>query len=385
MTSSTKKLTLHEPVFAGNEWNYVKQCLDTGWVSSAGEFVNRFEAELARRCGTRHAVALVNGTAALDLALKLVGVGSGDEVIVPSLTFIATVNAVSYQGAVPLFADVEEGTFGLDPDALERFLERETVTRGGACVRKESGRRIAACVPMHALGHPLRIERLLAVCGARGIPVVEDAAEALGSSLGGRPAGSFGRVGTLSFNGNKTVTTGGGGALVTDDPDLAARARHLSTQAKADSDAFWHDAVGYNYRLPNINAAVGCAQLEQLDGFLRRKRAIATTYRELFAGSAWRLVWEPEGAQSNFWLNTIVAPAPDVQRLALDALRSRGFACRPLWAPAHRQPMYESCPRADLAVTDRLWRQSVNLPSSASLTDDDVAAVAETALSALRT
>lgn len=377
--TTMKKLSLHEPVFAGNEWTYVKECLDTGWVSSAGKFVERFEAELARRCGTKHAVALVNGTAALDLALKILGVKAGDEVISPSLTFIATVNAIAYQGATPLFLDVEESTFGLDPDALEAFLAKETEMRGGACVRKASGRRIAACVPMHALGHPVRLEPLLAACAARGIPVIEDAAEALGSSWRGRPLGSFGRVGTLSFNGNKIMTTGGGGALVTDDDELARRAKHLSTQAKSDADAFWHDAVGHNYRLPNVNAAIGCAQLEQLDGFVTRKRAIAALYRELFADSPLRLVWEPDGARSNFWLNTVIAPSPEAQSRVLKALKSRGFGSRPLWAPAHRQPMYAECPRADLAVTDRLWRTSVSLPSSANLTDDEAAAVARAA------
>lgn len=377
----TKRLSLHEPLFAGNEWAYVKECLDTGWVSSAGKFVDRFEAELARRCGTKHAVAVVNGTAALDLALKILGVKAGDEVIVPSLTFIATVNAVAYQGATPLFLDVEEATCGLDPDALASFLDRETETRGGACFRRGGGR-IAACLPMHALGHPVRLEPLLAACAARGIPVVEDAAEALGSSWRGRPLGSFGRMGALSFNGNKLLTTGGGGALVTDDSELARLAKHLSTQAKSDADAFWHDAVGYNYRLPNINAALGCAQLEQLDGFLARKRRIAALYRESLDGSRLRLIWEPEGASSNFWLNTAIAPTPEAQARVLKALNARGFGSRPLWAPAHRQPMYAGCPRADLPVTDRLWRACLSLPSSANLADEEVAAVAHAAAEA---
>jgi len=374
-----KKLSLHEPIFAGNEWAYVKECLDAGWVSSAGKFVDRFEAELARRAGTRYAVAVVNGTAALDLALKILGVRAGDEVLAPSLTFIATINAISYQSAIPLFLDVEEATFGLDPDALEAFLARETDMRGGFCVRKASGRRIAACVPMHALGHPVRLEPLLAACGARGIAVIEDAAEALGSTWKGRPLGSFGKIGALSFNGNKIMTTGGGGALVTDDETLARRAKHLSTQAKSDADAFWHDAVGFNYRLPNVNAALGCAQLEQLDGFVARKREIAALYRKNLAGSPLRPVEEPQGARSNYWLNTVVAPSPEVQAKVLKALQLRGFGSRPLWAPAHRQPMYAECPRADLAVTDRLWRTSVSLPSSASLTDAEVAAVADAA------
>lgn len=374
-----KSISLHEPVFAGNEWAYVKECLDTGWVSSAGRFVDRFEAELARRCGTKHAVALVNGTAALDLALKILGVKAGDEVVAPSLTFIATINTIAYQGAIPLFADVEESTFGLDPDALDLFLSTETEMRDGVCVRKASGRRVAACVPMHALGHPVRIERLLAVCGARGILVIEDAAESLGSSWRGRPLGSFGRVGILSFNGNKIATTGGGGAIITDDESLARRAKHLSTQAKSDTAAFWHDAIGFNFRMPNVNAAIGCAQLEQLDGFTARKREIAALYRRRLEGSPLRVMWEPEGARSNFWLNTVIAPSPEAQARMLKNLNAHGFGSRPLWAPAHRQPMYAECPRAEIEVTDRLWRTSVSLPSSASLTDAEVAAVADVA------
>ncbi len=374
-----KTLPLHQPLFAGNEWAYVKECLDAGWVSSVGQFVDRFEAALASRAGTSHAVAVVNGTAALDLALKILGVKAGDEVIAPSLTFIATVNAIAYQGATPLFLDVEEATCGLDPDGLRAFLDRATDMRGGVCVRRASGRRIAACVPMHALGHPMRIEPLLAACVERGIPVIEDAAEALGSTWRGRPLGSFGTIGALSFNGNKIMTTGGGGALVTNDAALARRAKHLSTQAKSDVHAFWHDAVGFNYRLPNVNAALGCAQLEQLDGFVARKREIAALYRKSLAGSPLRPVEEPEGSRSNYWLNTVLAPSPEVQIRVLKALNSRGFGSRPLWAPAHRQPMYADCPRADMTVTDRLWRTAVSLPSSASLTDAEVAAVAAAA------
>ncbi len=381
--TTARKLGLHEPVFAGNEWAYVKECLDTGWVSSAGKFVERFEAELAKRSGTKHAVAVVNGTAALDLALKLVGVTTGDEVITPSLTFIATVNAIAYQGATPLFVDVEEATFGLDPDALDVFLSRETEIRAGACVRRASGKRVAACVPMHALGHPVRLRELLKVCASRGIPVIEDAAEALGSTYDGRALGSLGLIGTLSFNGNKIATTGGGGALLTNDAEIARRAKHLSTQAKKDAAAFWHDSVGYNYRLPNVNAAIGCAQLEQLDGFVTRKRAIASRYKERFAGRGLRLVWEPTGARSNFWLNTVIAPDEEAQGRLLKALNDSDFASRPLWAPAHLQPMFSSCPRAPLPTTERLWRTSVSLPSSASLTDEDVDAVAAAACAVL--
>jgi len=376
-TEKKLSLSMHEPVLAGNEWTYVKECLDTAWVSSVGKFVDRFEAELARRSGTKHAVAVVNGTSALDLCLRILGVKAGDEVLVPSLTFIATVNAAAYQSATPVFVDVEESTFGMDPDALEAFLASQTEQRGGVCVRKASGRRIAACVPVHALGYPVRIEPLLESCAKRGIPVLEDAAEALGSTYRGRPLGSFGSLGALSFNGNKILTTGGGGAVVTNDAELARRAKHLSTQAKSDGDAFWHDEVGFNYRLTNVAAALGCAQLEQLDGFMVRKREIANLYRKLLAGSPVKLAWEPEGARANCWLNTAIAPTPESAAKILAALRSRGVGARPLWAPAHRQPMFKDCPRAsDMAVTDRLWRACVSLPSSANLSDEDVAAVA---------
>lgn len=380
-TQKKLSLSMHEPVLAGNEWTYVKECLDTAWVSSVGKFVDRFESMLAERCGTKHAVAVVNGTSALDLSLRVLGVRPGDEVLVPSLTFIATVNSVAYNGAAPVFVDVEEATFGMDPDALERFLAAESEVRGGACVRKASGRRIAACVPVHALGYPARMEGILAACSKRGIPVLEDAAEAIGSTYRGRPVGSFGRLAALSFNGNKIITTGGGGAIVTDDPALAKAAKHLSTQAKSDGDAFWHDAVGYNYRLTNVAAAMGVAQLEQLDGFMKRKRQIAELYRKLLAGSPLKLAWEPEGARANSWLNTLIAPTPDAAASVLADLKAAGVGARPLWAPAHRQPMYESAARAsDMAVTDRLWRTCVSLPSSANLTDEQVAAVAEIVL-----
>lgn len=374
--TAAKSVGLHEPVFSGNEWTFVKECLDTGWVSSAGKFVERFEKELSRVCATKHAVALVNGTAALDLGLKLLGVKAGDEVIVPSITFIATVNAVSYQGATPLFIDVDETTCGLNPDALRAFLKKETKRRGKNLIRKASGARIAACVPMHALGHPVRIDEILEVCAEFGIQVFEDAAEALGSSWRGRPLGSFGRLAALSFNGNKIATTGGGGAIVTDDDALAARAKHLSTQAKSDAEAFWHDAVGFNYRLPNINAALGCAQLEQLDRFIRRKREIAQLYREKFSHIDVRLLWEPAGSRSNFWLNTIACSTPERAVEILKNLRSAGFGARPLWAPAHLQPMYAKAPRGDLSATMRLWKTCVSLPSSASLSNEDVSAIA---------
>lgn len=370
---------LHEPVFAGNEWRYVKDCIDTRWVSSAGSYVDAFERIVARRMGASHAVAIVNGTAALQLALELVGVGPGDEVIVPSLSFIATAHAVVYRGAVPRFLDVEEATFGLDPARVEEFLDG-CRRRGKALYARDTGRRVAACMPMHALGHPARVDRIASLCKRAGIPLVEDAAEALGTTYRGRAAGSFGAIGVLSFNGNKIVTTGGGGMVVTSNARLAARARHLSTQAKSDARAFWHDAVGYNFRLPNLNAAVGLAQLERLDDLLAAKRRLAGWYREaLDEAPGLRLAWEPSGARSNFWLNAIVYT--DARRAArvLRALDADGFQARPLWAPCHLQPHLRSNPRGPLDVTEKLWRTTVCVPSSANLTRKTAERIAMTA------
>lgn len=368
----------HEPCFQGNEWKYVKECLDTGWVSSAGKFVDLFETKVAAWAGTKYAVAVVNGTAGLQLALQLVGVERGDEVLMPSLTFIATANAAVYLGAVPHFIDVEESTFGLDPDVVERYLQTACERRGGKVFDRKTGARVAACVPMHAFGHPVRLERLISVCAEFGIPLVEDAAEAVGSRYRGRSLGGFGRLGVLSFNGNKIVTTGGGGMIVTDDAALAARAKHLSTQAKSDAGAFWHDEIGYNFRLPNLNAALGCAQMEQLEDFVSRKRAIAEWYRQGLANvKGVRLFWEPEGARGNFWLNTVIADTPAHAQALLKRLNAAGLASRPIWGPCHQQKPLQRYPHESMSVTERLWETAFNVPSSANLSQDDVAAVVE--------
>src|SRR5262245_3445373 len=272
-------LALHEPEFAGREWQYVKDCLDTGWVSSVGGYVDRFERDLADYTGAPHAVAVVNGTAALHLALLLVSVQPGDEVIVPTLTFVATANAVAYCGAHPHFADVAPPALGLDPDKLDRHLAHILETRGGRKVNRLTERPVSAVVVMHAFGHPAEIERLIDVCARHGLPLVEDAAEALGSTWRGRHCGTSGTVGTLSFNGNKVVTTGGGGAVLTADPTLGTRSKHLSTTAKvAHPWLYVHDEVGFNYRMPNLNAALGCAQLARIEEFVADKRRLAAAY-----------------------------------------------------------------------------------------------------------
>ncbi|SVD32697.1 uncharacterized protein METZ01_LOCUS385551, partial [marine metagenome] len=278
-------VVLHEPRFEGNEWKYVKQCLDTGWVSSAGAFVTRFEEELASFCGVERAVAVVNGTAALHASLHLLGVEAGDEVLVPSLTFVATANAVAYLGAIPHFVDVEPSTLGMDAHRLHEYLEQATETTDRGCRNRRTGRRIRALIPMHTFGHPCDLDGLMAVCERFGLAMVEDAAESLGSYYRGQHTGTFGKLGILSFNGNKVITTGGGGAILTNEVALADRAKHLTSTAKRSHQwEFSHDEIGYNYRLPNLNAALGVGQLEHLPEFLRRKRNLASEYRSSFSG-----------------------------------------------------------------------------------------------------
>jgi perosamine synthetase len=330
--------------------------------------VTRFERAAAHRIGVAHAVATVNGTAALHLALRAVGVGPGDEVLSPSLTFIATANSAVYLGAVPRFVDCERDTFGMDPVKLERWLEKDTRRRGRDTVSRSTGRRIGACVPTHIFGHPARIEAIVAVCRRFRIPVIEDAAESLGSTYRGKATGSFGIAGCLSFNGNKIITTGGGGMVVTGSAKLARTAQHLSTQAKKNSATYLHDAVGYNYRLPNLNAALGCAQMERLDIFLSRKRLVAQQYRKGLDGAAGlEFAWEPREAHSNFWLNTVVASSKRRARELMARLNDHGFESRPLWTPCHRQPIFEPLTAGPIDVVDRLWETAINVPSSSDL------------------
>jgi perosamine synthetase len=362
---------LHEPRFAGNEWRYLRECLDSTFVSSVGPFVPRFEAQLAAYTGARYAVAVTNGTAALHLALRLARVGSNDEVLIPALTFVATANAVTYCGAVPHFVDSETSTFGVDARALREYLRASVVLRGGECVNRASGRVIRALVPMHVFGHPADIDELLAVAAEFHLALVEDAAESLGSTRGGRHTGTFGLLGTLSFNGNKTVTTAGGGAILTNDERLAARARHLATTAKVPHRwEYRHDEVAYNYRMPNLNAALGCAQLEQLPGFLESKRGLFREYEAALANTAGaRLVAEPADCRSNYWLQTLLLDQTNIglRDEILAAANDAGFAIRPAWTPMHRLPAFDGCPRMPLAVAESLERRIINLPSSAHL------------------
>ena len=366
-------IPLHEPEFAGNEWAYVKDCLDTGWVSSVGSYVDRIESDLAAFAGTSHAVATVNGTAALHICALLAGVRPGDEVLMPSLTFIATANAVSYSGATPHFVDSEERTLGVNAERLQAYLEEVAVVTEGRCVNRLTGATIRALIVMHVFGHPAELDSLADLCARWGLVLIEDAAESLGSYYHGRHTGNVGLVAALSFNGNKVMTTGGGGAILTNDPVLARRAKHLTTTARVPHRwNFVHDEVGYNYRLPNINAALGCAQLERLPDQLARKRRLAALYEQAFASvPGVRVLQEPSGHCSNYWLNTILLEPRHASERdeVLTALNDARFMSRPLWTLMHRLPMYAACPRADLRVAEDLAGRVINLPSSPRLAD----------------
>ena len=362
---------LHEPHFAGNEWTYLKECLNSTYVSSAGKFVDRFEAELAAYTGAHHAVAVVNGTAALHMALQLAGVQRADEVLMPALTFVATACAAIYCGATPHFVDSEESTLGMDPGALREHLKGTTEMSNGNCVNRITGRVIRAVIPMHTFGHPVAIEGVLAVARDFHLVLVEDAAESLGSTMNGRHTGTFGLMGTLSFNGNKTVTTGGGGAILTNDKDLAKRAKHLTTTAKLPHRwEYVHDEIGYNYRMPNLNAALGCAQLEQLPKFLAAKRRLFQRYQSAFEEvPKTRICSEPEGCTSNYWLQALLLDESIANQRdsVLAATNDVGYMTRPAWALMHRLAPYRRCPRMKLPVAESLERRLINLPSSAHL------------------
>lgn len=362
---------LHEPFFAGNEWIYLKECLDSTFVSSVGKFVDRFESELAAYTGAKHAVAMVNGTAALHVALLLAGVRQCDEVLIPALTFVATANAVTYCGATPHFVDCEERTLGVDPLALRDYLNSITEIRNNQCVNRSTGNIIRALVPMHTFGHPVNIEELLAVAHDYHLTIVEDAAESLGSSVEGRHTGTFGIMGTLSFNGNKTITTGGGGAIITNDSGLAKRAKHITTTAKIPHRwEYVHDDIGYNYRMPNINAALGCAQLEQLPGFLKAKRRLFERYQAAFVDVLQaNIVAEPKGCHSNYWLQTLLLDksVAGERDIILAATNDAGLMTRPIWTLMSRLTPFLNSPKMELPVAESLEGRLINLPSSAKL------------------
>jgi perosamine synthetase len=364
-------VALHEPSFEGNEWLYLKECLDTTFVSSVGKFVDQFEEDLAHYTGSKYAISVINGTAALQIALKLAGVQANDEVIVPALTFVATANAVTYCNATPHFAESEERTLGIDTSKLREYLERNTKQQSGQCINKNTGRVIRALVPMHTFGHPSDIEGLLSIAHDFNIALVEDAAESLGSFYGGQHTGTFGLFGTLSFNGNKTITTGGGGAILTNDRNLARHAKHITTTAKLPHAwEFRHDEVGYNYRLPNINAALGCAQLEQLPSKLAAKRELFSKYDDAFREiTGVNLLKEPPNCISNYWLQTLVLDEGESenQNQILELTNSAGIMTRPTWIPLDKLIPFKGSPSMDLSTTYSLSERLINIPSSPGL------------------
>lgn len=373
------------PKFIGNEKKYLNECIDTTFVSSVGQFVDRFEKDMATYTGAKRAVVCVSGTNALHMSLMLVGVKRDDEVLTQALTFIATCNALSYIGAHPVFLDVDRSTMGLSPDAMKEWLQKNAEVRKNtrineldkshdfafqedelACYNKNTGRRVKACVPMHTFGHPVRIEEIAALCKEWHIELVEDAAESIGSKYKGIHTGLFGKVGALSFNGNKTITTGGGGMMLFNDEELGAYAKHITTQAKIPHRwEFRHDHIGYNYRMPNINAALGCAQLEHLDEYIADKRATAAAYAEYFKNvDGIDFFVEPENSFSNYWLNVVILPDQDKQLEFLQETNDNGVMTRPIWELMNRLPMFEHCKHDRLENTIWFADRVVNIPSS---------------------
>ncbi|WP_101758456.1 LegC family aminotransferase [Oceanicoccus sp. KOV_DT_Chl] len=356
-------LPLHEPVFSGNEKKYVLETIDSTFVSSVGEFVDRFEKMFADYVGGKYAVATVNGTAALHVCLLMAEVVANDEVITQPLTFVATCNAISYCGAIPVFIDVDRDSMGLSADKLAEWLAANAEIRGNECFNRRTGRRIKACVPMHTFGHPARIEKIKTVCDQYGVVVVEDAAESLGSFVGDKHTGAFSELAAFSFNGNKTITTGGGGMLVTDNEALAKRAKHITTTAKLSHPyKYVHDEVAYNYRMPNLNAALGCAQMEQLDGFLAIKRSIAEQYKTFFESREESFVVERAGTKANYWLNAIVVNEAKRDEF-IEQTNALGVMTRPIWGLMNRLPMFKACESGDLGNAEWLEARVVNLPS----------------------
>jgi len=362
---SENPVPLHAPRFTGNEKKYLTDCIDSTFVSSVGRYVDRFEEMICEITGARFAVATVNGTCALHIALKLAGVQPGDEVITQPVSFVATANSIAHCGAKPIFLDVERETLGLDPTALKNFLQAHARVRENACYNKKTGNRITACVPMHTFGHPCRIDAIVDICERYNIALIEDAAESLGSTYKGKHTGTFGLFGIYSFNGNKTVTCGGGGAIVTNDESLAKKAKHITTTAKVPHPyEYIHDAIGYNYRLPNLNAALACAQLEQLGIFVENKRQLAKCYQEFFEPLDIPFIYEPEHARSNCWLNAIILPDIKTRDDFLKVTNEAGVMTRPIWRLLNKLKMYKDCRTDALANAQWLEDRIVNIPSS---------------------
>ena len=370
-TLGLQKAALHEPTFEGNEWEYLKECLDSTYVSSVGKFVDQFEANLAEYTGAKYAISVVNGTAALHIALKLAGVSDGDEVLVPALTFVATANAVTYCNAIPHFVDSNDVNLGMDAGKLRDYLKNSTQLINGKSVNLLTNRVISAMIPMHTFGHPADLEPLLAISKDFNIALIEDAAESLGSYYFGKHTGTFGMFGIMSFNGNKVITTGGGGAILTNDTMLAKRAKHITTTAKVSHPwEFIHDEIGYNYRMPNINAALGCAQLEQLSLKLASKRELHSLYKDAFSKfEDIALFSEPADAESNYWLQAILI-SKEISSLKdeiLSETNNSGYMTRPVWGQLNELAQFKNCPSMNLDGAKDLASRVINIPSSPNL------------------
>ena len=371
-------IPLSEPVISGNEWKYIKECLDTGWVSSVGNYVTRFEEMVARYVGTRYAVAAVNGTSALHVSLLACGIRPDDEVIVPTLTFIAPVNVVRYCGAYPVFMDCDPDTLCMDVKKVSDFINNECIQRDdGYVYNRKTDRRIKAIIPVHIFGHPVDMDILMGICAKYNIDIVEDATESLGSEDKGKKTGSFGKIGCFSFNGNKIITTGGGGMIVTDDEDLANRARHLTTQAKSDPFAYDHDEIGYNYRLTNIQAAMGVAQMERLDEFIDIKRRNYSVYKSLFSDiEGVEIFGEKKCVRSNFWFYTIKVNNSH-KRPLMEFLLAKNIQVRPIWKLIHTLPMYKDSQTYAIENAVEAYKTCINLPCSVSLKEEDIGFIVE--------
>ena len=364
-------IPLHEPIFGGNEKKYIMECIDSTFVSSVGKYVTQFEEMMAEYTGSKYAVATVNGTAALHIALLLSGVKENDEVITQPLTFVATANAISYTGAKPIFIDVDRNTMGLSPQSLKEWLKQSTIKRFNKTtnqretINKKTGKQISACIPMHTFGHPCRIDEIKTICDEYNISLIEDAAESLGSTYRGKHTGTFGLCGTLSFNGNKTITTGGGGMLITDDEELAIKAKHITTTAKvAHKWEYMHDVIGYNYRLTNLAAALGVAQMEQLPDFIKRKRELAKKYEIFFKDSGIEFVSEKKNTEANYWLNALILKDRKERDEFLEQTNEAGIMTRPIWELMNKLPMFKDYQCGDLSNSEFLEDRIVNIPSS---------------------
>ena len=358
-------IPLHEPKFIGNEKKYLNECIDSAFVSSVGKFVDIFEEEIAKYTGAKYAVATSNGTSALHISLLISGVEDNHEVVTQPLTFIATCNAISYCNATPIFVDVDRDTMGMSPVALEIFLEENAVVKNAQCINQVTGKIIKACVPMHTFGHPCRIDEIQKICRQWHIVLIEDSAESLGSFYKGKHTGTFGDMGVLSFNGNKVITSGGGGCILTDDEDLAKKVKHLTTTAKEPHKwEYKHDLIGYNYRMPNLNAALIVAQLEQLNGFLKDKRLLSYKYKFFFQDNDISFMTEPKNSKSNYWLNAISLKNKEQRDFFLNETNSQGIMTRPIWTLMNKLPMFKDCQSGDIKNSEWLEDRVVNIPSS---------------------